>query len=140
MVAPLLPPTTQIFDTYHLNSPLGLTKDGTNVDLQKEYAILKHGTDFNVSNYDMNQMMQLQYLQSLEIEGSQTDGKTTWQVEPMIAHQALPAKGNWPQHVIVKVQWPNDKPTWVNIDALWMEQPQLLIEYIEQNGLEEHQD
>jgi len=80
----------------------------------------------------------VQSLDALDDAGNPSE--LTWQGQHVSNHHVIIPKNKCPQRVIVKVHWANDEPTWVNMDAIWMQQPELLVAYAIEKGLSMHPD
>jgi len=131
-----IPQKHTIVNTYTLMPAFRMENDGHMLGITNQ-AQRKCRTNFRTTGYTTEQKEQLQYLQSLDL-AMEEDAKQdkTWWAKYVSSHHVLPAKGEQPRCVIVWVYWQNDDSTWINADALHMQQPHLLVMYAARKGLD----
>ncbi len=137
----MFPTTTQLIDSYTTYPIFGMEKDGQVMNLKTTQQTQKKGTHFQTDSYNQDQQNQLQYLQSLDLAADKYDPQdAVLNITSISNHRILRKISKKERRIIVKAHWTNDRPTWVNVDAVHIEQPSVLAEYAIQHGLEAHPD
>jgi len=134
----LFSPTTTFVETYSIIPCLKPPTRGLPYPLV-EYK--KKGMNFDLIGLNKHQLNQLRYIQALDIAQDETDRDVEhllWQGKRVLAHRVF--KQGTTHKVLVKVHWQNDQPTWQDIAAVHIQQPEILVTYAFVHGLDKHPD
>jgi len=136
--AALFPPSSIFVDTFSVLPPLYTPLSDANAQPLHEYQ--KKGTNFNLIGLSEWQMDQLRYMQAIDMTSDERDpdpDQAVWQAKRVSDHRI---KKHTNRKVLVKVHWFNNIPTWQDMAAVRMQQPELLVTYVFIRGLDKHPD